>query len=84
MATKNDLALGIVNMVAETIAMLGVFAARNFGINKVVLTGNLTSIKPITHAFEKVGDNFGISFIIPENAQYATVIGAALCDGAEA
>ncbi len=84
MATKNDLALGILNMVAETIAMLGVFAARNFGINKVVLTGNLTSIKPITHAFEKVGDNFGISFIIPENAQYATVIGAALCDGAEA
>ena len=84
MATKNDLALGILNMVAETIAMLGVFAARNFGINKVVLTGNLTSIKPITHAFEKVGDNFGISFIIPENAQYATVIGAALCDDTQA
>ena len=80
MATKNDLALGILNMVAETIAMLGVFAARNFGISKVVLTGNLTSIKPIIQVFEKVGDNFGISFMIPENAQYATVIGAALCD----
>ncbi len=79
-ANKHDIALGIANMVAETIAMLGIFAARNYGLGKVVLTGNLTSIKAITRVFESLEENFGVSFLVPENSQYATVIGAALCD----
>ena len=81
MARKNDVALGIANMVAETIAMLAVFAARSFCINTVVLTGNLTTLKPITEVFEGLEDNFGVKFIIPELSQFATVIGAALCEG---
>ena len=81
MARKNDVALGIANMVAETIAMLAVFAARSFCINTVVLTGNLTTLKPITEVFEGLEDNFGEKFIIPELSQFATVIGAALCEG---
>lgn len=80
MADKNDVALGIANMVAETIAMLAVFAARSFGVNTVVLTGNLTTLRPIATVFEGLEENFGVKFIIPENAQFATVIGAALCD----
>ena len=78
MATKNDLALGIANMVAETIMMLGVFAARNYNLKNVVLTGNLTSLSAITSVFSKFEDLFDIKFILPENAQFATVIGAAL------
>ena len=81
MATNNDVALGISNMVAETIAMLSVFAARSFGIKKVVLTGNLTVLKSITNVFEDLEPMFGIKFIIPEMSQFATVIGAALCEG---
>ena len=80
MADKNDVALGIANMVAETIAMLAVFAARSFNVKTVVLTGNLTTLRPIATVFEGLEENFGIKFIIPENAQFATVIGAALCD----
>lgn len=83
MATNNDIALGIANMVAETIAMLSVFAARSFGVGAVVLTGNLTALKPITRVFEGLEANFGIKFIIPELSQFATVIGAALCDSKE-
>jgi len=79
-ANKNDIALGIANMVAETIAMLAVFAARSYKIKTVVLTGNLTSIKAIANVFEGLEQNFGIKFIIPEMSQFATVIGAALCD----
>ena len=78
LASKNDIALGIANMVAETIAMLAVFAARSFGVESVVLTGNLTSLKAITSVFEGLETNFGVKFIIPEAAQFATVIGAAL------
>ncbi len=80
LATKNDIALGIANMVAETIAMLSVFAARSFGVKTVVLTGNLTALKPITDVFEGLEANFGVKFIIPELSQFATVIGSALCE----
>ena len=79
-ATQNDVALGIANMVGETIAMLSVFAARNYGIKQVVLTGNLTAISAVTKIFEGLESMFGIKFIIPEKSQFATVIGAALCD----
>ncbi len=80
MADNHDVALGIANMVAETIAMLSVFAARSFGIRDIVLTGNLTTLAPIVEVFHSVEKNFGVHFVIPEHAQFATVIGAALCD----
>ena len=79
-ANSNDIALGITNMVAETIGMLSVFAARSYKLKNVVLTGNLTSLTAIAHVFENMQRNFGINFIIPERAQFATVIGAALFD----
>lgn len=78
MATNADLALGLANMVAETIAMLAIFAARNYKLRDVVLIGNLTTISPIRDAFADLEKDFGIHFVIPENAQFGTVIGAAL------
>lgn len=78
LATPSDLALGISNMVAETIAMLAIFAARSYKIQNIVLTGNLTTIAPIREVFEGLSDSFGVHFIIPENSQFGTVIGAAL------
>lgn len=80
LATPSDIALGIANMVGETIAMLAVFAARNYGIKKVVLTGNLTAIAAITRVFDGLERMFDVEFVIPEQSQFATVIGAALCD----
>ena len=78
LASPSDLALGIANMVAETVAMLAVFAARAYHINDIVLTGNLTTIEPIRRVFEGLADSFGVHFHIPANAQFGTVIGAAL------
>jgi type II pantothenate kinase len=82
-ATQSDVALGIANMVGETIAMLAVFAARSYNLNKVVLTGNLTAIKAVSRVFEGLEPLFDVKFIIPEKSQFATVIGAALCDKEE-
>ena len=79
MATPSDIALGITNMVSETIGMLAIFAARNHHLDQVVLTGNLTTLSPIRQVFSFMEKLFGIRFIIPNNAQYGTVIGAALC-----
>lgn len=83
MATSGDIALGVANMVAETVAMMAVFAARGHNLRDVVLIGNLTTIKPVREVFANL-NSFGINFIIPENASFGTVIGAALYDELEA
>lgn len=80
LANKNDISLGIVNMVAETIAMMAIFAARSYSTNNIVLTGNLTGIEPIKKIFTALQSSFGVNFIFPENSQFGPVIGAALSE----
>ena len=80
LATNADIALGILNMIFETIAMLAVFAARSYGLKDIVLTGNLTTIPKCEEIFGSMNEHFGVNFIIPENARYGTVIGAALAN----
>ena len=77
LADSSDIALGVANMVAETIAMLSVFAAKGHGLCDIVLIGNLTTLKPIRDVFSGL-NSFGVNFIIPENARFGTVVGAAL------
>ncbi len=81
LADSHDIALGIANMVAETIFMMAIFAARSKGVTDIVLTGNLTTISPIRRVFEGLASHFGVRFIIPENSSFGTVIGAALYEG---
>ena len=78
MATKEDVALGIANMVAETVAMMAIFAARGHGLRDIVLTGNLASVKPVRKIIENLAGAFDVNFIFPQHAQFGTVIGAAL------
>ncbi len=79
MATKPDLALGLFNMVYETIGMVAIFAARGRGVSDIVLTGNLAVTPYAARLFPTLSSIFGVNFIIPERAQFATVIGTALC-----
>ncbi|MBR2467215.1 MAG: pantothenate kinase [Clostridia bacterium] len=79
-ATKSDIALGIMNMVFETVAMVSVFASRHVGVSDVVLTGNLTRLPFCAEKFHEFNTKhkYGVNFIIPEKAQFSTVIGTAL------
>ncbi len=78
LATKSDLALGIINMVFETVGMLSVFGARNYGIRDIVLTGNMTTVPQAAEVFPLLNKMFDMNFTIPKLSQFATVIGAAL------
>ena len=78
LATREDIALGLVNMVFETIAMLAIFSARMKNIKDIILIGNLTALPQAETIFDKLKKMFGVNIIIPENAAYGTVIGAAL------
>lgn len=78
LASREDIALGLVNMVFETIAMMAIFSARMKGIKDIVLIGNLAILPQSKEIFGKLESMFGVNIIIPENAAYGTVIGAAL------
>lgn len=77
-ATKGDIALGIINMVFETVGMVAIFAARQHGIKNIVLTGNLTTVTQAPDIFASLNRMFDMNFVIPEYSQFGTVIGAAI------
>ena len=79
LTTKADVAAGLFNMVFETVGMMAIFAARSHGIKDIVLTGNLTAVSLCKPTFENLSSLFDVQFIIPENSQFGTVIGSALC-----
>jgi len=77
-ASDSDIALGIINMVFETAGMLAVFALKNETIKDVIITGSLAEFPQAETVFSKFRNIMGINFIIPENAVFATAIGATL------
>lgn len=78
LASPADIALGVANLVTETVATLSLFAARRFDLSDIVLVGNLTTIDAVRKAFRQLSETFGVRYIIPDAAQFGTVIGAAL------
>ena len=77
-ATSSDKMLGIVNLVLQSIGTMSVLACKGCGTDTVVLTGALTMLPPAKETFELFKQLYGVDFIIPENATFATAIGAAL------
>ena len=81
LATKSDIAKGILNLVFETVGMVAIFAAKSRGVRDIVLTGNLTNLsycRQKADYFNGLEEAYGVHFVIPELAQFATVIGTAL------
>ena len=58
--------------------MVSVFAARNYGLRDIVLTGNLATVPQAEKIFESLNRMFDMNFVIPKHARFGTVIGAAL------
>jgi len=78
LATKADIAYGIINLVFQTIGMMAVFVTRIDQIKDVVLTGNLTNVHQCREIFSQLSQLYDVNFHIPEHAEYATAIGAAV------
>lgn len=77
-ASKEDIAMGLVNMVFQTVGMLSVFALKNDNVKDVVLTGSLANMSLAPKIMSVVEEISDVKFFIPENATFATAIGAAL------
>jgi type II pantothenate kinase len=75
-ATAEDKALAIMNMIVEVVSVLALAAARGCGQEDIVLTGKLTRIFRFMQNAKR--RNFlWRNFLIPDQADYATAIGAA-------
>ena len=77
-ARDEDIALAIINLVAQTIGVLGISAARASGLNDIILTGKLSGIEPLKIILERVAGLYNTKFLIPDHADFATAIGAAI------
>ena len=78
LASKADVALGIINLVFQTIGMIAIFAARSDQTTDIVLTGNLTNVPQSADIFQRLGLMFNVNFVTPPHAEYATAAGAAI------
>jgi len=82
--TNGDKAAGIFNLVFQAIGTMAVLSSRNTQINDVVFTGQLTAFSECRKCFELFPKLYGVNFIIPEDAEFATAIGACLAGGENA
>ncbi len=76
--TPSDLALGIVNLVFQSVGTSAVLAARLEKVDKIVMTGNLMRVGKGREVLQGFSQLYKIDIIVPERAEYATAIGAAL------
>ncbi|MBO4563384.1 MAG: pantothenate kinase [Clostridia bacterium] len=78
--TEADIALGLINLVLQTVFSLGIFAARGTDNPEgpIVLTGSLTDLEQIEATIESFAVLYPNKFILPPQAAFATAIGAAL------
>jgi type II pantothenate kinase len=77
-ATKEDIAIGIINLTYQVIGMLSVFAAKSKNNYTVVITGNGSNNTIGKKILTNISQMYKIDFEFPVDAEYSTAIGAAL------
>ncbi len=77
-AQKEDVALGVINMVYQVIGVMSVFAARSRNSDSVLITGNGSKNRIGRKILENISLMYNIRFEFPADAEYTTAIGAAL------
>lgn len=76
--SKEDKIAGIMNLVYQSIGTVSVLAARNAGLNDIVLTGQLTSMSQCIDMSKAFSNLYRVNFIVPEDAVFATAVGSCI------
>lgn len=79
-ANANDKALGLVNLIFQTIGVCSIFASSASGTKDIVVTGKLANIESGRVVLSKLKEfkSFDGNYIYPKNSEYSTAIGAAI------
>lgn len=77
-ASREDTAAALVNMVGQVIAIIAINAAQARQHHNIVVVGHLTDLPSIRDIFLQVSGLYGTPLLIPESGGYATATGALL------
>lgn len=77
-ASKEDIALGIIYMVLQSIGSGTILSSLNSGIREYVMIGNLTLLPQCRELFSQMEKLYHVHFNIPKYSEFCTAIGAAL------
>jgi len=79
-ASKEDYAKGILNLIYQTIGMLAVFGAQMTNNKNIVFTGKLAQVQAGIKILKDLRDNksYNLNFYFPEHATFSTAIGSAI------
>ena len=73
---KEDIVIGLINMIFEVIGMMAVFITSKSDVKDVILIGNITVIPGVRYVLDRIEKVQNIKFIIPDDAEFAVVLGA--------
>ena len=77
-ASKEDIALGLIHMVLQSIGSASVLSALNSDVREFVLIGNMTLLPQCRDVFPLLERLYNVHFRIPKYSEFCTAIGAAL------
>lgn len=77
-ATREDIAMGLIWMVLQSICSASILSSLGSGIKDFVMIGNLTLLPQCKNVFEPTEKLYGVRFHIPKYSEFCTAIGAAL------
>ena len=80
---REDLAAALVNLIAQTIALITINAARAHGCERVVMIGHMLDMATFRQIVGLVGQYYAAELQLVERPGYATAIGALLLAEAE-
>jgi type II pantothenate kinase len=73
--SRQNLAAGLVRLVAQVIAVIAINAADASGMQNIIMVGHLMDLKSIQKEVHLVGEFYSRSFTIPANPGFGTVMG---------
>ena len=77
-AKTEDVALGLICLVLQSIGSASILSALNSGIKNFVMIGNLSRLPQCKILFPMMERLYNVNFLIPKYSEYCTAIGAAL------
>ena len=73
---SQDIIFGALDMVIEVVGMMAAFAVKNQTCKDVVLIGNIITFPKAEGILRRIEQIQDVKFIIPENAEFGTILGA--------
>ena len=73
---ERDIAIGIVNMVFQTIGRVSALATKSVDTSEIVAIGNLSKTPQAQQILKQIGNTYGVNFNFYKNTQYAVALGS--------